>query len=156
MSDNTKTIRIKWVRSGIGFSHYQKTIVRSLGLRYLNQIVVRPDTPQMRGVVASVPHLLAIVPEAAPPAWASIPEYTITERPEPKSVPPSRPSEAEASSRAGDETVSTVKEAAEAEVAEPEAPARPKKAAKAAKKPVAKKAKPADAKAAKPKKAAKK
>jgi large subunit ribosomal protein L30 len=72
-----KTIRIKWVRSGIGFTYHQKTIVRSLGLNKLNQTVVRPDTQQIRGVVASVPHLLEIVPEPVAPAWALIPEYTV-------------------------------------------------------------------------------
>ncbi len=78
MAENTlKMIRIKWVRSGIGFTHHQKTIVRSLGLNKLNHTVVRPDTPQIRGIVASVPHLLEIVPEPAVPAWASVPEYTV-------------------------------------------------------------------------------
>ena len=78
MAEKTgKTIRIKWVRSGIGFTQHQKTIVRSLGLTKLNHTVVRPDTPQIRGIVASVPHLLEIVPEPQPPAWASLPEYTI-------------------------------------------------------------------------------
>jgi large subunit ribosomal protein L30 len=72
-----KMIRIKWVRSGIGFTHHQKTIVRSLGLNKLNHTVVRPDTPQIRGIVAAVPHLLAIVPEPVAPAWASIPEYAV-------------------------------------------------------------------------------
>ena len=78
MSEKTlKTIRIKWVRSGIGFTYRQKTIVRSLGLNKLNHTVVRPDTPQIRGIVAAVPHLLEIVPEPVAPAWASIPEYTV-------------------------------------------------------------------------------
>jgi large subunit ribosomal protein L30 len=72
-----KMIRIKWVRSGIGFTYHQKTIVRSLGLNKLNHTVVRPDTPQIRGIVAAVPHLLEIVPEPEAPAWASIPEYTV-------------------------------------------------------------------------------
>src|SRR5271155_5206385 len=70
-------IRIKWVRSGIGFTFHQKTIVRSLGLNKLNHTVVRPDTPQIRGIVAAVPHLLEIVPEPVAPVWASIPEYTV-------------------------------------------------------------------------------
>jgi large subunit ribosomal protein L30 len=72
-----KTIRIKWVRSGIGLTYHQKTIVRSLGLNKLNHTVVRPDTPQIRGTVAAVPHMLIIVPEPVAPAWASIPEYTV-------------------------------------------------------------------------------
>jgi len=77
VSEKTKMIRIKWIRSGIGFTRYQKTIVRSLGLNKLNHTVVRPDTPQIRGIVAAVPHLLEIVPEPSAPAWASVPEYTI-------------------------------------------------------------------------------
>ena len=78
MAEKTlKTIRIKWVRSGIGFTYHQKTIVRSLGLNKLNHTVVRPDTPQIRGIVAAVPHMLEIVPEPVAPAWASIPEYTV-------------------------------------------------------------------------------
>jgi large subunit ribosomal protein L30 len=72
-----KMIRIKWVRSGIGFTHHQKTIVRSLGLTKLNHTVVRQDTPQIRGIVAAVPHLLEIVNEPVAAAWASIPEYTV-------------------------------------------------------------------------------
>jgi large subunit ribosomal protein L30 len=78
VSDKAQTtIRIKWVRSGIGFSYHQKRIVRSLGLRKLNQEVDRPDTPQIRGLVAKVPHLVKIVEPASKPAWMSVPEYTI-------------------------------------------------------------------------------
>jgi large subunit ribosomal protein L30 len=57
----TKTIRIKWVRSGIGFPRRQKTWVRSLGLTELNQVVERPDTPQIRGLVARAHHLVEIL-----------------------------------------------------------------------------------------------
>jgi large subunit ribosomal protein L30 len=72
-----RTIRIKWVRSGIGFTYHQKLIVRSLGLKKLNQEVERPDTPQIRGLVAKVPHLVRIVEAVPKPAWTSVPEYTI-------------------------------------------------------------------------------
>jgi len=72
-----RTIRIKWVRSGIGFSYHQKRIVRSLGLKKLNQEVERPDTPQIRGLVAKVPHLVEIVEAVSKPAWTLVPEYTI-------------------------------------------------------------------------------
>ena len=78
MSDKAqKTVRIKWIRSTIGFTHYQKRIVRSLGLRKLNQEVERPDTPQIRGIVAKVPHLVKIVEASRTPAWKLVPEYTI-------------------------------------------------------------------------------
>jgi len=78
VSDRTqKTVRIKWIRSGIGFTHHQKRIVRSLGLRKLNQEVERPDTPQIRGLVAKVPHLVKFVEAPKEPAWKLVPEYTI-------------------------------------------------------------------------------
>lgn len=58
---NAAKIRIQYYRSTIAAPSTQKEIVRSLGLRKLNQIVERPDTPSMRGVVAKVPHLLRII-----------------------------------------------------------------------------------------------
>jgi large subunit ribosomal protein L30 len=72
-----RTIRIQWVRSGIGFTYHQKRVVRSLGLKRLNQEVEKPDTPQIRGLVAKVPHLVRIVEETPKPAWTSVPEHTI-------------------------------------------------------------------------------
>jgi large subunit ribosomal protein L30 len=78
VADKThKMIRIRWVRSGIGFTYRQKTIVHSLGLKRLNQVVLRVDTPQNRGIVAAVPHLLEIVPEAPVQAWTSVPEHFV-------------------------------------------------------------------------------
>jgi large subunit ribosomal protein L30 len=62
---NTKAdaakIKIQYYRSTIAFPKTQKEIVRSLGLRKLNQVVERPDTPSMRGAVAKVPHLIRII-----------------------------------------------------------------------------------------------
>jgi large subunit ribosomal protein L30 len=54
-------IRIQWYRSTIGAPKTHKTIVRSLGLTKLNQIVERPDTPSIRGMVEKVPHLIRII-----------------------------------------------------------------------------------------------
>ena len=54
-------IRIQYYRSFIAAPKTHKTIVRSLGLSKLNQIVERPDSDAMRGAVAKVPHLLRIV-----------------------------------------------------------------------------------------------
>jgi large subunit ribosomal protein L30 len=58
---NSEKIRIQYYRSFIASPKTHKTIVRSLGLKKLNQIVERPDTDAMRGAVAKVPHLLRIV-----------------------------------------------------------------------------------------------
>jgi large subunit ribosomal protein L30 len=54
-------IRIKLVRSPICAPEKHKKIVRGLGLRKLNQVVERPDTPGFRGMVLKIPHLLAVV-----------------------------------------------------------------------------------------------
>jgi large subunit ribosomal protein L30 len=54
-------IRIQYYRSAIGFPKTQKEVVRSVGFTKLNQVVERPDTPAMRGVVRKVPHLLRII-----------------------------------------------------------------------------------------------
>ena len=54
-------IRIQWYRSTIATPKAHKELVRSLGLTKLNQIVERPDTDSMRGMVKKVPHLLRIV-----------------------------------------------------------------------------------------------
>ena len=55
------TIKIKLIRSPICTPLKHKLIVRALGLKKMNRIVVRPDTPGFRGMVAKIPHLLAIV-----------------------------------------------------------------------------------------------
>jgi len=60
-SAESSKIRIQYYRSFIAAPKTHKTIVRSVGLTKLNQIVERPDTPAMRGIVAKVPHLLRIV-----------------------------------------------------------------------------------------------
>jgi large subunit ribosomal protein L30 len=54
-------IKIKLVKSPICTPEKHKVIVRSLGLKKINQVVERPDSPSFRGMVAKVPHLLAIV-----------------------------------------------------------------------------------------------
>ncbi len=56
-------IKIKLIGSPIGRIEPQKRMVRSLGLRKMQQVVERPDTPGFRGVVKKIPHLLAIVEE---------------------------------------------------------------------------------------------
>ena len=58
---NGKKIKIEWYRSIIATPEKHKVIVRSLGLTKLNQTVERPDTVDIRGMVAKVPHLLRIV-----------------------------------------------------------------------------------------------
>jgi large subunit ribosomal protein L30 len=59
--EQAKTIKIKLVRSPIGAPDKHKRIVRALGLKKLNQVVERPDSPGFRGMVAKVPHLLRVI-----------------------------------------------------------------------------------------------
>ena len=56
-----KTIRIKWFRSAICTPVKHKAVVKGLGFTRLNQIVVREDSPSIRGMVNKVPHLVQIV-----------------------------------------------------------------------------------------------
>lgn len=55
------TLKIQLFASPISCPQKQKVIVRSLGLKTLNRIVERPDTPAFRGMVAKIPHLIRIV-----------------------------------------------------------------------------------------------
>jgi large subunit ribosomal protein L30 len=49
------------VRSAICAPVKQKKVVRGLGFTRLNQVIERPDTPAIRGMVAKVPLLVEIV-----------------------------------------------------------------------------------------------
>jgi large subunit ribosomal protein L30 len=53
-------LRIKLVRSPIGYPGRQKRTVQALGLRKLNQTVERPDTASVRGMVQSIIHLVEV------------------------------------------------------------------------------------------------
>ena len=47
-------------RSGIGRLPSQRLVLRGLGFRRLQQTVVRPDTPQVRGLIRKVTHLVEV------------------------------------------------------------------------------------------------
>jgi large subunit ribosomal protein L30 len=57
----TGTIKVKLVGSMIGCPLKQRETVRGLGLRRMNQVVERKDTPEVRGMVKKIPHLVALV-----------------------------------------------------------------------------------------------
>lgn len=56
----SKRLRITQVRSAIGRLNTQKRTLRSLGIRHLNQPVEQADTPEIRGMIQSVQHLLHV------------------------------------------------------------------------------------------------
>ncbi len=55
-----KTIRIKLVRSLIGYTENQKRTVKALGLHKLNQEIEKPDNAAVRGMINTVSHLLEV------------------------------------------------------------------------------------------------
>ena len=59
------TIRVQYYRSMIQAPVKHKRVIKGLGFTRLNQIVEREDTPSIRGMVKTVPHLVRIVDEPA-------------------------------------------------------------------------------------------
>jgi large subunit ribosomal protein L30 len=53
-------LRIKWVKSSIGYPRRQKGTIRALGLRHLGDLVEQADTPVIRGMVDKVSHLVQV------------------------------------------------------------------------------------------------
>ncbi|MDR1378517.1 MAG: 50S ribosomal protein L30 [Synergistaceae bacterium] len=51
-------VRVKWVKSAIGFSSRQKRTIEALGFKKLQSVVVHEDTPQIRGMIEKVRHLV--------------------------------------------------------------------------------------------------
>lgn len=55
-----KILRITLVRSPLGNTQRHKDTVRSLGLRKMHQTVELVDSPQLRGMVAKVAHMVRV------------------------------------------------------------------------------------------------
>ena len=53
-------LSITQVRSAIGRSQKQQGTIRALGIRRLHHTVVHNDTPQIRGMIAKVVHLVSV------------------------------------------------------------------------------------------------
>ena len=54
-------LRVTWKKSMIGRPKRQARTIRALGLKKLNQTVEHEDTPQVRGMIESVIHLVEFV-----------------------------------------------------------------------------------------------
>ena len=59
-TNQPKKLRITYVKSAIGYSERHKATIRTLGLRKLNQSVIYEDTPDVRGKLILVNHLVKI------------------------------------------------------------------------------------------------
>jgi large subunit ribosomal protein L30 len=53
-------LKITQVRSSIGRRWDQGATLKALGIRKMNQSVVKDDTPQIRGMVRKIEHLLKV------------------------------------------------------------------------------------------------
>lgn len=53
-------VRVRWVKSEIGYDRRQRATLRGLGLRRLNQTVEVEDTPAVRGMIRKVIHLVTV------------------------------------------------------------------------------------------------
>ena len=53
-------LKIKWVRSFIACPRGMRQTIRGLGFRKMNQVVERPDTPAVRGMILKVRHLVVV------------------------------------------------------------------------------------------------
>ena len=57
---DAKNIKITLVKSGIARPGKHKAILIGLGLKKLNKSVLRQDTPEIRGMINKVSHLVQV------------------------------------------------------------------------------------------------
>jgi len=55
-----KTLKVRQVKSGIGFNEKQKKTLRAMGLGKLGRERTLPDNPQVRGMIGRVSHLVVV------------------------------------------------------------------------------------------------
>jgi large subunit ribosomal protein L30 len=53
-------LKVTQIKSGIGTKPNQRQTLRSLGLKRIHDTVVQEDRPEIRGMVATVPHLVSV------------------------------------------------------------------------------------------------
>jgi large subunit ribosomal protein L30 len=53
-------LKVTQVRSEIGSKHNQRHTLRSLGLKRINDVVVKEDRPEFRGMIFTVSHLVTV------------------------------------------------------------------------------------------------
>jgi large subunit ribosomal protein L30 len=53
-------LKVTQVKSKIGTKHNHRESLRTLGLRKIRQSTVREDTPEVRGLIKAVRHLVVV------------------------------------------------------------------------------------------------
>ena len=61
MAQEKKTIKLKQIGSPIRRPASQKKILISLGLGKMHRVVEREDSPEVRGAVAKLPHMVVVI-----------------------------------------------------------------------------------------------
>jgi large subunit ribosomal protein L30 len=61
MSKTEKTIQIEQIGSPIRRHHSQRRTLIGLGLNRIGRVAQVPDTPQIRGMLAKVKHLIRVM-----------------------------------------------------------------------------------------------
>jgi large subunit ribosomal protein L30 len=60
MAAEKAQLKVTQIRSAIGAKPNQRQTLRSLGLKRIHHTVVKEDRPEIRGMVATVPHLVRV------------------------------------------------------------------------------------------------
>ena len=60
MTKSKKILRIKQVKSKIGYKPKAKATLIALGLRKMQQVVEHQDSPQIRGMIKNISYLLKV------------------------------------------------------------------------------------------------
>jgi len=55
------TIKLKQIGSPIRRPEHQRKILIGLGLNKMHRVVERQDTPELRGAIAKLPHLVEVI-----------------------------------------------------------------------------------------------
>ena len=55
-----KTITVRLIRSMVGHPEKHRAVLRGMGLTKIHKAVALPDTPQMRGMINKVRHLVRV------------------------------------------------------------------------------------------------
>ena len=55
------TIKVKQIKSKIGYPVDQKRTLEAIGLRKIGQVVEKEDTPALRGMIRKVHHLVTVI-----------------------------------------------------------------------------------------------
>ena len=53
-------LKVTQVKSGVGGKFNQRQTLRSLGLKRMNDVVVKEDRPEIRGMINTVIHLVTV------------------------------------------------------------------------------------------------